>query len=193
MGGVGTEPGAEQFDHTVVEREHAVPIGLVPPELHQLGELVGLRSARSWHSDESSLEAVELPRLVVEGRPRPGACTPPSTPPPPSARLPAISKYWTVLVGAAAASARIEAERVPGDRELLDASVDVGRRHADELEDRRRDVADVDELVTSPTAPRSAGARSATCTMSGTWTPPSWVFCLYHLNGVLPACAQPHG
>ena len=25
------------------------------------------------------------------------------------------------------------------------------------------------------------------------WTPPSWVFCLYHLNGVLPHCAQPHG
>ncbi len=30
-------------------------------------------------------------------------------------------------------------------------------------------------------------------TTSGTCTPPSWVFCLYHLNGVLPHWAQPHG
>ena len=44
----------------------------------------------------------------------------------------------------------------------------------------------------SRTAPPSA-IRAGQCTMSGTWTPPSWVFCLYHLNGVLPAWAQPHG
>jgi hypothetical protein len=35
--------------------------------------------------------------------------------------------------------------------------------------------------------------RSGQCRIIGTWTPPSWVFCLYHLNGVLPHCAQPHG
>jgi len=30
-------------------------------------------------------------------------------------------------------------------------------------------------------------------TINGTWTPPSWVFCLYRFSGVLPAMAQPSG
>jgi len=40
--------------------------------------------------------------------------------------------------------------------------------------------------------PRSAIPRGQE-TMSGARTPPAWVFCLYRLSGVLPACAQPQG
>ena len=42
--------------------------------------------------------------------------------------------------------------------------------------------------------PVTAGSSPAgQCTTSGTWTPPSWVFCLYQRNGVLPHWAHPHG
>ena len=40
--------------------------------------------------------------------------------------------------------------------------------------------------------PRSAMPRGQ-CAISGTRTPPPWVFCLYQRSGVLPACAQPQG
>ena len=42
---------------------------------------------------------------------------------------------------------------------------------------------------TAPVLANPAGQEM----MSGSRTPPAWVFCLYHLSGVLPTMAHPIG
>ena len=117
------EPGAEQFD--IRSSSGSTPwrsaschqssissasfSGCVSREIVALGEVVG--------------EVVQLPLLGVEvvtlgvladGLPPPPSCS--AT----SARLPAISKYCSVLVAGAPASSSTDGERVPGHRKLLD-------------------------------------------------------------------------
>ena len=89
--------------------------------------LLGLAARRGRGTPTSRSRGGTAPTTRCRSRRPAGACTPPSTPPATSARLPVISKYWSVLVARRAGVGEDRGERVAGDRQLLDAPVDVRR------------------------------------------------------------------
>ncbi len=66
VGRVLGEPGAEQLDHAVVEGQHAVGLGLLPPPLDERGQPLGLLGGQVVALGGVVGEVVELPDVVVE-------------------------------------------------------------------------------------------------------------------------------
>ena len=60
------EARAEQLDRAVVERQHAVVLGLGPPELDHRGELLGLVGREVVALRAVVGDVVQLPLVVVE-------------------------------------------------------------------------------------------------------------------------------
>ena len=71
MRGVVGEATGEQLDQAVVEGQHAVGLGLVPPALDQLGQLLGVRGGEVVALRGVGGEVVELPRRRRRRRCRP--------------------------------------------------------------------------------------------------------------------------
>ena len=123
-------------------------LGLGPPALDQLGQLLGVLGGEVVALGTIGGEVVELPRVVVERRARLVA----------GHGLPAVDVHRPVAhhlevlhraAGGLGGGGGVEGvgHRLAGDRQLLDPAERGGRLDADELVDRRGDVGDVVELV----------------------------------------------
>ena len=68
MWGPIAEPGAEELDRAIVQREHAQPLGLSPPTVGHGDEPLRLLVRQVVALGAVRLEVVQLPRVVVEAR-----------------------------------------------------------------------------------------------------------------------------
>ena len=157
------------LEDTVVEREHVVAAGLVPPQRDQLGDLLGVLGGEVVHLGDVLGHVVELPHVVVERRVRAQAVVVERADRVEGHRLPAVvvdrprAEHLEVLgevtpgrVGAIVAEEVGEAGAV--EVRLGDAVDRRGRIDADELQHGREDVDGVGELAPDATGVRGVGA-----------------------------------
>ena len=121
-----TEPNPEQLDHAIVERQHAVTFGLLPPEVDQLGQLVRLVLGEVVTLGPVVGEAIQLPRFGVVVR---ALCMFADRLPVAGDESAAAGSSRSIgalfVASAALGSTNTEANELSGDRELFDAPVGV--------------------------------------------------------------------
>ncbi len=144
------DPGDEQFEATLVERQHTVALRLLPPKIDQLGQSVWFAIGEVVAFGRIGGKVVELPAIVVEvdtGE-MPGDSLPPHAVHFGDER--SIAGELEVLQRVGRRRCGVvehRCERVPRDRHLLDTPISGGRRDAEQFVDGRHDVGHIDELV----------------------------------------------
>ena len=146
MGRAVVQAGSEDPDPTVIQGQHAVALGLAPPQLDQLGQLLGPPLGKVVAFRPIHRQVVELPLLGVEVVAEPVTAY----------RLPRAGhqsprpRHLEVLQGVGRRMpgvAQHRRERVARDRHLLEAPVNLRRGDAQQLVDGGHDIGHVDELV----------------------------------------------
>ena len=185
------------------QRQHLVPLGLLPEQLLELFDLVGVLGGKVVGLGEVVGEVVQLggtgirvPDARRVRRERFGGEHPRDAlglhrEPPAVLVHAAVADGLEVLLGAVFGRAGIgerRGERGAVHRFLFDSVDSLGLRDAGDVEDRGRHVDDVGELGAQPAC---SWMRSGQCTTNGLRVPPRCEpTCLPHWNGVLPAHAH---
>ncbi len=145
----------EARPEAIVEGQHVVALGQLPPELDHLLQAVGLGGSEVVGLVEVRVEMVELPPVGIERRARRvigdglPALVPQST-------VPELLEILRLGLRRRRRIGEARLETRAFERHLPDTVDLVRRRDADDVEQRRQDVRHMAELVAQPAARRDA-------------------------------------